>query len=145
MPAEIVSFNIGGQAFCLDIEHVLEIRGWNGTTTLPHAPDYVLGMMNLRGTVLPVLDLSMRLGLGRTDPGPRHVIIIARIARKSIGLLVDSVSNILTVSAEDMQPPPNLPSRQTAGFITGIFAIEDQIIHAINAHEILPEEDIEEQ
>lgn len=139
---EIVSFAIGEQAFCLDIGHVLEIRGWTSTTTLPHAPDYVVGMMNLRGAVLPVIDLSMRLGLGKTIPESRHVIIIAHIAEKSVGFLVDAVSNILTVNSEDMQPTPEVSSTKTAAFIRGVYMLDDTIVRAIDVHQIMPQENM---
>ena len=134
---EIVSFTICEQAFCLDIGHVLEIRGWTTTTTLPHAPDYVIGMMNLRGNVLPVVDLSMRLGLGKTEPESRHVIIIAFIDNKTVGFLVDAVSNILTVNAADLQSTPDVSSEKTAAFIKGVFMVEDTIVRAIDVHQIL--------
>lgn len=140
---EIVSFNIGDQAFCLDISHVLEIRGWTSTTVLPHAPDYVLGMMNLRGTVLPVIDLSLRLGLGKTIPESRHVIIITHIDNKSIGFLVDAVSNIVTVNDADIQQTPEVSSKATASFIKGVYTVDDTIIRAIDAYQILPSEAID--
>ena len=138
---EIVSFTIKNQAFCLDIGHVLEIRGWTDTTTLPHAPDYVIGMMNLRGNVLPVVDLSLRLGLGKTEPESRHVIIIASIDNKSVGFLVDAVSNILTVDLADIQSTPDVSSPRTAAFIKGVWSVDDTIVRAIDVHQILFEEE----
>ncbi|WP_270728826.1 chemotaxis protein CheW [Shimia sp. Alg240-R146] len=139
---EIVSFTIGEQAFCLNIGHVLEIRGWTSTTTLPHAPDYVVGMMNLRGAVLPVMDLSMRLGLGKTVPESRSVIIIAHIDKKSVGFLVDAVSNILTVNQADMQPTPEVSSARTAAFIRGVYTMDDTIVRAIDVHQIMPQDNL---
>ncbi len=137
---EIVSFAIGEQAFCLDIGHVLEIRGWTSTTTLPHAPDYVVGMMNLRGAVLPVIDLSMRLGLGKTIPESRHVIIIAHIDEKSVGFLVDAVSNIITVNTDEIKATPEVSSSKTAAFIRGVYTLDDTIVRAIDVHQIMPQE-----
>lgn len=140
---EIVSFTIGEQSFCIEIDHVLEIRGWTQTTVLPHSPDYVIGMMNLRGTVLPVVDLSLRLGLGKTDPQLRHVIIIAQIGEKTSGLLVDSVSDILTVSDSEMQATPDVASEKTAAFIRGVYTIEDTLVRAVDIHQLLPTKDAE--
>lgn len=140
---EIVSFTIGAQSFCIEIGHVLEIRGWTQTTILPHAPDYVVGMMNLRGTVLPVVDLSLRLGLGKTEPALRHVIIIAQIGDKTTGLLVDSVSDILTVAQGEMKPTPDVSSEKTAAFIRGVFTLEDTLVRAIDVHQLLPGEESE--
>ena len=135
---EIVSFTIGAQSFCIEIDHVLEIRGWTETTVLPHAPDFVVGMMNLRGTVLPVVDLSMRLGLGKTTPQLRHVIIIAQIGDKTTGLLVDSVSDILTVKQQDMRATPDVASEKTAAFIKGVYTLESNLVRAIDVHQVLP-------
>ena len=134
---EIVAFTMSDQAFCFEIDHVLEIRGWSETTTLPHAPEYVMGMMNLRGVVLPVVDLSARMGLGTTRPTERHVIIIALIAGKNVGFLVDSVSNILTVNREDLQPTPEVASSQTTSFLRGIYTLDDVILRDIDLQNIL--------
>ena len=136
---EIVSFTIGQQSFCIEINHVLEIRGWTQTTVLPHAPEYVIGMMNLRGTVLPVVDLSLRLGLGKTIPQVRHVIIIAQIGDKTTGLLVDSVSDILTVGLNEIRPTPDVASEKTAAFIKGVYTLDDNLVRAIDVHQVLPQ------
>ena len=143
MRREIVSFTIGEQSFCIEINHVLEIRGWTETTILPHAPEFVIGMMNLRGTVLPVVDLSLRLGLGKTKPQLRHVIIIAQIGDKTFGLLVDSVSDILTVTKNEMRPTPDVASERTAAFIKGVFAFDEMLVRAIDVHQVLPTHQIE--
>src|SRR5262245_43928106 len=95
---ELISFRIGKQEFCVDVMTVREIRGWTPTTPLPHAPQYVRGVINLRGVVLPVIDLGGRLGLQMAEPTARHVIIVARIAGQIVGLLVDAVCDILTVA-----------------------------------------------
>ncbi len=136
---EIVCFKIGQQDFCIEISHVLEIRGWTRTTVLPHAPDYVVGMMNLRGTVLPVIDLSLRLNLGKTEAGPRHVIIIARIEEKTVGFLVDAVSDIIMVDESEMQATPDVSSARTQGFIRGVHTVDETLLRAIDVHQILPQ------
>src|SRR5215475_15482288 len=92
---ELISFRIGAQEFCVDIMAVREIRGWTQATPLPQAPNYVCGVINLRGAVLPIVDLSARLGLGVTQPDVRNVIIVVRIGPRLVGLLVDAVSEIL--------------------------------------------------
>jgi len=135
---EIVSFTVQDQAFCIDIGHVLEIRGWTQTTTLPHAPDYVKGLMNLRGTVLPVLDMSRRLGLGSAEPSNRDVIIIVRPEEMTVGFLVEAVSDILTVNSDEMTPTPDVNSAETKSFIEGIFTHGDQLIRAVDVRSIMP-------
>ena len=96
LASELISFRIGAQEFCVDIMAVREIRGWTPATPLPQAPSYVRGVINLRGAVLPIVDLSARLGLGDTEPSVRNVIIVVRIGTRLVGLLVDAVSEILT-------------------------------------------------
>ncbi len=137
---EIVCFTVENQDFSIEISHVLEIRGWTSTTTLPHAPDFVVGMMNLRGAVLPVVDLSLRLGFGKTEPGKRHVIIIAQIDDKIVGFLVDAVSDIITVDEAQMQPTPDVSSARTQAFIRGVHSLDDKLVRAIDVREVLPRE-----
>ena len=137
---EIVCFTVEDQDFSIEISHVLEIRGWTSTTTLPHAPAFVVGMMNLRGTVLPVVDLSLRLGFGKTEPGKRHVIIIAQIDDKIVGFLVDAVSDIITVDEAEMQATPDVSSSRTQAFIRGVHSLDDKLVRAIDVREVLPQE-----
>lgn len=143
-PSEIVSFMVRGLAFCLAIEHVLEIRGWTDTTALPHSPDYVLGMMNLRGTVLPVIDLSQRFGFGRTVPEARHVIIIVSVHKKITGFLVDSVSDIAMVHESEMQPTPMVSSDKTSLYIKGVYTIDGTLIRAIDAVDVMAGKEMED-
>src|ERR1700744_1400262 len=103
---QFITFRSGEQEFGADIMAIREIRGWTETTPLPHAPDYVRGVINLRGVVLPVGDVKSRLGLGRTEANPKHVIVVVQAGERPIGILVDAVSDILTVKGGEIQPPP---------------------------------------
>jgi purine-binding chemotaxis protein CheW len=116
---------------------VRDIRGWTAATPLPHAPAYVRGVINLRGAVLPVLDLAARLGFEQTQPTARHVIIVTRVAGKSLGLLVDGVSDILTVTDESIQPTPEVASEMARLFIRGVIAIEGRMISLITLDSVL--------
>ncbi|PQO23619.1 chemotaxis protein CheW [Rhodobacteraceae bacterium WD3A24] len=135
---EVVAFRVAEQDFCVDIMAVREIRGWTQATILPHAPTYVKGVINLRGAVVPVLDLSARLGLGALDPGPRHVIIIAMIDGQTVGLLADVVSDILSVSSDRLQPVPDIASEAAKTYITGVIATEERMIRKIDLERVLP-------
>src|SRR6478736_3451685 len=92
--AEFVAFRAGSLEFCINIMSVREIRGWTPATAIPRAPSYIRGVINLRGVVLPIVDLGVRLGLPGTEPTARHVIIVAQVGERAAGLLVDSVSDI---------------------------------------------------
>ncbi len=135
---ELVAFRIGAQEYCVDIMAVREIRGWTPATTLPHAPSFVQGVINLRGAVLPIVDLSARLGLGVAEPTDRHVTIVVQIGEQVVGLLVDAVSDILTVTAEEMRPTPDVASETTRQFVKGVFAMEGRMISLIELDQVLP-------
>ncbi len=135
---EVVSFRVCGQDFCIDIMSVREIRGWTETTLLPHAQRYVKGVINLRGSVVPVIDLSERLGLGETDPGPRHVIIITVIGTQTVGLLADVVSDILTINEDMMQPVPEIVSESARAYISGVVVSADRMIRRVDLGRLLP-------
>ena len=136
---ELIAFRIGEQEFCVDIMSVREIRGWTPATPLPHAQKYMRGVINLRGTVLPIIDLSARLGFGFTEPEARHVIIVVRTGNQEAGLLVDAVCDILSVTDEMLQPTPNVASDTVRSFIRGILAVEGRMIGLIGLERIMPD------
>jgi len=135
---EFVAFRVGEQEYCVDIMSVREIRGWTPATMLPEAPEYVRGVINLRGSVLPIVDLAARLGLQPPEPTVRHVIIITHIGQQLVGLLVDAVSDILTVLADKVQPTPDVASDVAKAFIRGVLAIEGRMISLVELDRILP-------
>ena len=110
---ELMAFRIGAQEFCVDIMAVREIRGFAPATPLPQSPAFVRGVINLRGAVLPIIDLSARLGFPPAEPTARHVIMVVQVGNQTVGLLVDAVSDILTVAAESIQPTPDVASEMT--------------------------------
>jgi purine-binding chemotaxis protein CheW len=135
---ELVAFRVGEQDFCLNICFVREIRSWTPATVLPHAPDFVLGVINLRGAIVPIVDLARRLGLGATKPGDRHVIVIAVVGQQTVGFLVDSVADIIGIDPSAIQPTPEVTSKTTSMFIKGVIAIEDRMLRLIEISSILP-------
>ena len=135
---ELVSFAIGDQDFCMDIMLVREIRGWTNVTMLPHAPSYILGVINLRGAVVPIVDLASRLGLPPLEPTSRHVIIIAVLGDQTVGFLVSAVSDILGAQPSEIQPPPRIASDPTAGFIEGVIASDERMLRILNLASVLP-------
>ncbi len=136
---ELISFRIGEQEFCLDIMAVREIRGWTQATPLPYSPSYVRGVINLRGAVLPILDLKARLGLGACEPTARSVIIVVQIGGRLVGLLVDAVSEILATTRATIQPTPNVSCDTVRQFVRGIITIELRMISWVALEEIMPD------
>lgn len=134
---ELIAFRLGEQEFCVDIMSVRDIRGWTQTTPLPHSSPYVKGVINLRGAVLPVVDLAARLGFAAAEPSARHVIIITQVGNQTIGLLVDAVSDILTVSSASIQATPNVASELARAFMKGVIAMEGRMISLIALDSVL--------
>ena len=135
---EMVTFRVGEQDFCIDIMMVREIRGWTPATILPHAPSYVLGVINLRGSVVPIVDLSSRLGLTPSEPSDRHVIVIAVVGSQTIGYLVNAVSDIIGVNQSEIQPTPDVTSETTRAFIEGVIVNEERMLRVIDIQTVLP-------
>jgi purine-binding chemotaxis protein CheW len=140
---ELIAFRVEEQEFCVDIMSIREIRGWTKTTALPRSPAYVCGVVNLRGAVLPIVDLAARLGFASADPTERHVIIVAQIGHQQVGLLVDAVSDILTVTDADIQATPDVASDLVKTFVQGILAIDGRMISLIALDHVLPDAQLE--
>jgi purine-binding chemotaxis protein CheW len=140
---ELISFRIGAQEFCVDIMAIREIRGWTQATALPQSPDFVRGVINLRGAVLPIVDLAARLGFDSSETTARHVIIVAQIGSQMVGLLVDAVSDILTVTDDLIQPTPDVASDTAKTFVRGLMAVEGRMISLISLDHLLPEQHLE--
>ena len=135
---ELISFRIGAQEFCVDIMAVREIRGWTAATALPQSPSFVRGVINLRGAVLPIVDLGARLGLAPTsDPSARHVIMVINQGARTLGLLVDAVSDIIEVTEDMVQPTPDVACDQVKAFVKGLFAIEGRMVSLITLDRVL--------
>lgn len=141
---DYVCFRIGEQDYCIDIEVVREIRGWTPATVLPHAPEHVTGVINLRGSVVAVVDLAARLAIGKTRPTPRHVVIIVAFGNQTIGLLADVVSDIMGIDETAMQPVPDVASHGAGAFITKVIALDDgRMLRKLDLTAVLPGTDQE--
>lgn len=138
-PSEYIAFHVGDQTFCIDIISVREIRGWTPATPLPQAPSYIRGVINLRGAVLPVIDLAARLGLPISEPTLRHAIIVIQHDSAVVGLLVDAVSNILMLQPDAIQAAPEVGADPTRSFVKGIVAADDEVISILIIKNLLPE------
>ncbi len=136
---ELISFRIGQQEFCVDIMAVREIRGWTPATALPQSASFVRGVINLRGAVLPIVDLAARLGFESAEATDRHVIIVAQIGAQTVGLLVDAVSDILTVTDDAIQPTPEVASDTARTFVRGLMSIDGRMVSLLALDHILPE------
>jgi purine-binding chemotaxis protein CheW len=135
---ELLSFRVGDQEYSVDIMSVREIRGWTRATSLPHSPAYVRGVINLRGTVLPVIDLARRLGLPSGEITDRNVIIVVNIEDRTVGLLVDAVSDILSIPHDELAPPPDLAADRSQTFISALTIVDGRMIRVLDLGSVMP-------
>ena len=136
---ELISFYIAEQHFCIDIMTVREIRGWTSSTPLPHAPATSRGVVNLRGAMLPIVDLGALLGLSATVTTEQSVIIVVEAGAQLIGLLVDGVSDILTVKIEMIQPAPSIAAGAGNAHVAGIVEIEGRLLTLLDVSSLVSE------
>lgn len=142
---QFVSFTIGQEEYGVDIIYIREIKGWVPVTPLPNSPEYVLGVLNLRGVIVPIFDMRCRFGLGKTETSPLHVMIIVAVADRIMGILVDAVSDILTVGASQVLDVPDLDKRGDRKFLCGLITHGEKMVALLSLEELFDLETIVEQ
>jgi purine-binding chemotaxis protein CheW len=136
-PTQLISFAIGDDQYGVDIMAVREIKGWTEITHLPKQPDYVRGVLNLRGVIVPIIDLRCRFGQGLTEATPLHIVIIVQIGAKPIGLLADRVLDIVSLDASQIQPVPRIAQASRVEFLSGLVTVEGAMIALIDLPNLL--------
>jgi len=136
---KIISFFLGQQVFSVNIMSVREIRGWTPATPLAHVPRHVLGVINLRGTVIPVIDMALRLGLAAITPTERSAIIVASVRGQLVGLLVDNVSDMVTVATDEIQSVPEVGATEVQRMTVSIISKDRQMISHLDLDSVLDE------
>ena len=127
---EFISFAIGGDQYGVDIMAVREIKGWSDVTHLPKQPDYVRGVLNLRGSIVPIVDLRCRFGQGLTETTPLHIVIIVQIGGRQVGLIGDRVLDIVSVDAAQIQKVPRTGHSEQTDFLSGLVT-HDNVMSAL--------------
>ncbi|HQT79357.1 MAG: chemotaxis protein CheW [Rhodospirillales bacterium 20-64-7] len=125
---QFITFRIGVEEYGIDIMVVREIKGWTETTMIPNAPVHVRGVINLRGVVVPIFDLRARFGMGTTVPTAMHVVIIVAAGKRIIGLLVDAVSDIISIDPKAIRPVPEMGLPVDDHFLEGLVALDDRMV-----------------
>ncbi|WP_127144217.1 chemotaxis protein CheW [Pelagibacterium montanilacus] len=128
---QLIAFSVDEQTYGVEITTVREIRAWNGATPLPNTREYVRGVINLRGTIVPIFDLRARFGDGRTEPTRTHVVVVLSVGSKWVGLLVDAVSDIVTVPRSAVHAVPEGNSTDTE-LLCGIVTHNDRMVGLID-------------
>jgi len=134
---DFISFVIGAEQYGVDIMAVREIKEWSNVTPLPKQPDFVRGVLNLRGVMMPVIDLRCRFGQGLTEPTPTHIIIIVQIDERQVGLLADRVLDIVSFETSKIQPVPKVAQSARTLFLSGLVTVDGVMIALINLDNLL--------
>src|SRR5919109_191210 len=129
---QFITFAIGDDQYGVDIMAVRGIKGWTEITHLPKQPDYVRGVLKLRGVIVPIIDLRCRFGQGLTEATPLHIVIIVQIGAKPIGLLADRVLDIVSLDETQIQPVPRIAQASRVEFLSGLVTIEGAMIALID-------------
>ncbi|TIX49073.1 chemotaxis protein CheW [Alteraurantiacibacter aquimixticola] len=143
MRRELITFELSGQLFGIDIMAIREIRAWSPVTVLPRVPDHVAGVVNLRGAVLPVIDLSVRLGWPATEATPRNPIIVVEHEGQSRGLIVHGVNDIVSIEADSLQQPDGAAQARITGFLEGLAPLDDNMVMVLDLAELMADEELE--
>lgn len=142
--AQFITFTVGEQEYGVDIMSVREIKGWADTTLLPNTPEYMRGVLNLRGIIVPIFDLRCRFGLGETQATRLHVIVIIAVKERMIGILVDTVSDILTVPTTDIRDVPKMENLIEEDYLSGLVTIEDRMVALLDQERLFNTKVIED-
>lgn len=129
---QVLTFVLGSETYGVDILRVQEIRGWSSVTKIPHAPPQVLGVLNLRGSIVPIVDLRMQFALERAEYTTVTVIIVLSVqsgaGRRDFGVVVDGVSDVVDVNAAEVKPAPDLGSRAATEYIRGLVHVAERMV-----------------
>jgi purine-binding chemotaxis protein CheW len=123
-PREVLTFRLGAEEYGIDILSVQEIRGYEPPTRIANAPDFIKGVVNLRGVIVPVVDLRMRFGVSEVVYNGLTVVIVLNIGHRTVGIVVDSVSDVIELRPGDVRPAPEFSSVIDSGFVTGLATLK---------------------
>lgn len=129
---QYLTFIMANEEYGVDILAVQEIRGWEPTTSIPNAPDYIGGVINLRGTIVPIMDLRMRFGLPAVEYSPVTVVVILKVSMESgekiMGIVVDAVSDVYSIKHADVRQPPDMNQDENTNFLRGLVNVKDKMV-----------------
>lgn len=134
---QVVVFNVGDQSYGINIQHVREIRAWTPTTVIPQAPVFVRGVINLRGLIVPIMDLRAMLDQGTTEPSSSHVVVIVMVEKRIAGILVDSVLDIVGVNDSDLKPIPVGSTSSSGSCVDVLLTLGDRTIIILSPERLL--------
>ncbi|GBC96339.1 Chemotaxis protein CheW [bacterium HR16] len=137
---QVVAFRLGNETYAIDISYIHEIIRMKEITFVPHAPHYMRGVINLRGRIVPVMDLSARLGLPAHEETAQSRIIVVEVHGESIGMIVDAVSEVLRLPEDQIEPPTQIAGNESTGYISGLGKINDRLVLLLDVEKVVERE-----
>jgi len=134
---EFLTFALGKEEYGVDILKVQEIRSYEGVTRLPDAPDYIKGVINLRGTIVPVIDMRLKFRLENADYSALTVMIVLSVAGRVVGIVVDSVSDVVRLGSEQIREVPELGATIDSQFLTGIGTLDERMLILLDIERLM--------
>ena len=141
LQSQYLTVNLADEEYGVDILAVREIRGWTPVTRIPQAPHYVLGVLNLRGAIVPVLDLRLRFGLTREEYGSTTVTVIVTVAGRNFGVVVDAVSDVLDVADDAIRPVPDMGTTVDTEYLRGLTTVDERMVLLLDVDKLLQPQD----
>ena len=140
---QFLTFNLGEELYGVDILRVQEIKGYTAVTKIPNTPSYIKGVLNLRGTIVPIVELRTKFGMPTIEYTMFTVIVVVVVKDKVMGLVVDAVSDVLDIDKKDVQAPPNFGARINVSFMNGIGKSGDKLVTLLDIDRMLSGEDLQ--
>lgn len=145
---QFLTFIMAGEEYGVDILTVQEIRGWESVTPIPNSPQHVKGVINLRGTIVPIIDLRLRFGLENVSYGPMTVVIVMKVVgvrgKRVMGIVVDAVSDVYSLSMQDMRGAPDLGDHVNTSYIRGLVNVDSKMVILLDINELLGSDNLED-
>lgn len=142
LPSEFLAFTLGKEEYGIDIQKVSEIRSYENPTRIASAPAFVKGVINLRGIIVPILDMRIRFALGTPDYGPFTVVIILNIGTRVVGMVVDAVSDVTTLTPDQIKSAPDMGSSLNTEHIVGLGTVEDRMLILVDIDKMMSSEEM---
>ena len=141
-PLEFLAFTLGQEEYGIDIQKVQELRGYETVTRIANSPSFVKGVMNLRGIIVPVIDMRIRFNLGEPTYDQFTVVVILNIGSRVVGMVVDSVSDVTTLTREQIKPAPGMGSAFDSGHLIGLGTLETRMLILIDIEKLISSPDM---
>lgn len=141
--SEFLAFKLGQEEYGVDILKVQEIRGYESVTRIASSPEYIKGVVNLRGTIVPIIDMRIKLNLGEPVYDEFTVVIVLNIGNHVIGMVVDSVSDVMTLSSDQIRPAPTMASSLESGYLIGIGTLGERMLILVDIDKMMSSEEIQ--